>query len=128
MKNTILTLLLGLFLVFALTSCQSVPSDIPADLTEAELFKLAQDAYDEGSTKAAAVYYETIIERYGSNLSTFVSAKFELAHLLVKEKKYKEAEPILEEILGLYTDEYTSELPPEYKKLAEIDLAKIQKD
>ena len=128
MKKTIFTFLLGLFLICAITSCQSVPTDIPADLTETELFKLAQEAYDEGYTKAAAVYYETIIERYGSNLSTFVSAKFELAHLLVKEKKYKEAEPVLEEILGLYTDEYSSELPPEYKKLAEIDLAKIQKN
>ena len=54
-----------------------------------------------------------------------MTAKFELAHILVKEKKYEEAKPLLEEIIGFYTDDFSRILPPEYKKLAQIDLAKI---
>ena len=119
MKKKLITSILVFF------GCQSVPTDIQTDITEAELTKLAQAAYDNGNTKAATIYYETIIERFGDNPESFVSAKFELAHLLVKEKKYKEAKPILEEILGLYTEDFSNSLPPEYKKLAQIDLAKI---
>ena len=43
----------------------------------------------------------------------------------MKEKKYEEAKPLLEEIIGFYTDDFSRILPPEYKKLAQIDLAKI---
>ena len=125
MKKTIITTILISLFILAFIGCQSVPTDIPADVTEAELTKLAQAAYDNGNTKAAKVYYETIIERYGSNTESLIAAKFELAHLLVKEKKYEEAKPILEEILGFYPDGVSSSLPPEYKKLAQIDLAKI---
>lgn len=125
MKKTIITTILISLLSLAFFGCQSVPTNIPADTTEAELTKLAQAAYDNGNAKAAKVYYETIIERYGSNTESLIAAKFELAHLLVKEKKYEEAKPILEEILGFYPDGVPSSLPPEYKKLAQIDLAKI---
>jgi len=125
MKKTIITSILVLFTVLTFFGCQSVPTDIPTDITEAELTKLAQAAYDNGNTKAATIYYETIIERFGNNPESFVSANFELAHLLVKEKKYNDAKPILEEILGLYTEDFSNSLPPEYKKLAQIDLEKI---
>lgn len=126
MKKRIFISILVLFSLVAFFSCKSVQTTIPEDATEAQLTKLAQNAYDNGNTKAARFYYEAIIEKYGDNPESFVSAKFELAHLLVKEKKFKEAEPILEEILGLYNSEYSKTLAPEYKKLAEIDLAKIQ--
>ena len=125
MKKKLITSILVLFTILAFFGCQSVPTDIQTDITEAELTKLAQAAYDNGNTKAATIYYETIIERFGDTPERFVSAKFELAYLLVKEKKYKEAKPILEEILGLYTEDFSNSLPPEYKKLAQIDLAKI---
>ena len=125
MKKTIITSILVLFSILAFFGCQSVPTDIPLDATEAELTKLAQAAYDNGNTKAATIYYETIIERFGDNTSSLIAAKFELAHILVKEKKYEEAKPLLEEIIGFYTDDFSRILPPEYKKLAQIDLAKI---
>ena len=62
-------------------------------------------------------YYEAIVMRYGSNIKSLIAAKFEIAHLLVKDKKWDEARPILEEILSYY-DGNTTGLPPEYKKLA----------
>lgn len=125
MKKTIIKSILVSLLVLTFFACQSAPTEIPADLSEQELTKLAQASYDNGNIKAATAYYEAIIERFGDNPDSFVAAKFELAHLLVKEKKYDEAKPILEEILGLYTANEFNSLPPEYKKLVEIDLAKI---
>ena len=125
MKKTIITSILVLFTLLTFFGCQSTPTEIPADATESDLVRLAQDSYDAGNIKAATVYYETIINRFGSNLDSYISAKFELAHILVKEKKFEEAKPMLEEILGFYEDDTTLQLPPEYKKLAQIDLAKI---
>jgi outer membrane protein assembly factor BamD (BamD/ComL family) len=77
MKKKLITSILVLFTILAFFGCQSVPTDIQTDITEAELTKLAQAAYDNGNTKAATIYYETIIERFGDNPESFVSAKFE---------------------------------------------------
>ena len=124
MKKTVY-LILGFLTVFAIFGCQSNRAEISADATEAELTKQAQLAYDSGNSKLAKEYYETIIERFGDNTESLIIAKFELAHLYIKEQNYKKAQPILEEILGLYTADTTNTLPPEYKKLAQIDFAKI---
>ena len=67
---------------------------------------------------------ENALKAYEKFIETF-STKYELAHLYIKEKNYKNAKPILEEILGLYTADFSNTLPPEYKKLAQIDFAKI---
>ena len=124
MKKTVY-LIFGFLSVLAIFGCQSTQVVIPADATEAELTKQAQLAYDSGNTKAAKEYYEAIIERFGDNTETLVIAKFELAHLYIKEQNYKKAQPILEEILGLYEADFSKSLPPEYKKLTELDFAKI---
>jgi outer membrane protein assembly factor BamD (BamD/ComL family) len=124
MKKTVY-LILGFLTVLAIFSCQSTQVVIPADATETELTKQAQIAFDSGNSKLAKEYYETIIERYGNNTESLVIAKYELAHLYIKEKNYKKAKPILEEILGLYEADFSNTLPPEYKKLAQIDFAKI---
>ena len=124
MKKTVY-LILGFLTVLAIFSCQSTQVVILADATETELTKQAQIAFDSGNSKLAKEYYETIIERYGDNTESLVIAKYELAHLYIKEKNYKKAKPILEEILGLYEADFSNTLPPEYKKLAQIDFAKI---
>ena len=124
MKKTVY-LILGFLSVLAIFSCQSNQVVIPSDANATELTKKAQLAYDSGNTKAAKEYYEAIIERFGDDTETLIAAKFELAHLYIKEKNYKKAKPILEEILGLYEADFSNTLPPEYKKLAQIDFAKI---
>lgn len=124
MKKIVL-LTLGFLVFFAFIGCQSNHAVIPADASEAELTKQAQLAYDSGNSKAAKEYYEAIIERFGDDTESLVIAKYELAHLYIKEKDYKNAQPILEEILGLYTADFSNTLPPEYKKLTQIDFAKI---
>ncbi len=112
-------------LMFSISACKTVPKDISMDLTEAELLQLAQDSVDDNNNKAARVYYERIIMMYGSNYASLVVAEYELAHLDIKEKNYKDAKPALERIISYYDNpEIAPLLNPSYKKLAIVDLKK----
>ena len=112
-------------LVFLAAGCQSAPKDIPEALTADELVNLAQASYDKGNVKAAQAYYETIIIRYGSQMDKLVEAEYEIAHLKVKQKKWQQAIPDLQRIISYYETDTTGSLPPAFKKLAELDMAKI---
>ncbi len=117
------------FLFIALTvlavSCTSVPTEIPEDLTAREIVQYAQTAYDEGNTKIAEKYYQALLDRYGDDMNYYIEAKFEIAHLYIKKKKWDKAEPILKEILTIYENSLPGQYTPSFKKLAELDYAKI---
>ena len=105
--------------------CQTAPKDIPQNLTADELVNLAQDSYDKGNVKAAQAYYETIIIRYGDQMDKLVEAEYEIAHLKVKQKKWQQAIPDLQRSLSYYDTDTTGTLPAAFKKLAELDMAKV---
>ena len=109
----------------ALFSCQSVPKDIPEDLSARELVQSGQTALDNGNSKAAEAYYNALLERYGADPACYAEAKFEIAHLYVKKKNYRVAAPLLEEILRLYQNVPVGTLPPAFGRLAEVDYKKI---
>ena len=125
MKRTIYFFGACIALVFLAAGCQSAPKDIPEDLTAEELINLAQASYDQGNVKAAQAYYETIIIRYGHQMDKLVEAEYEIAHLKVKEKKWQQAIPDLQRILSYYESDVDGTLPPAFRKLVEIDMAKI---
>ncbi|MBQ8385596.1 MAG: hypothetical protein IJX45_10215 [Spirochaetaceae bacterium] len=125
MKRTIYFLGACIALAFLAVGCQSAPKDIPEALTADELVNLAQASYDKGNVKAAQAYYETIIIRYGSQMDKLVEAEYEIAHLKVKQKKWQQAIPDLQRIISYYETDTTGSLPPAFKKLAELDMAKI---
>ena len=125
MKRTIYFAGILLALIFFATGCQSAPKHIPQDLTADELINLAQASYDKGNVKAAQAYYEAIIIRYGDQMDKLVEAEYEIAHLKVKQKKWQQAIPDLQRILSYYESDVAGVLPPSFKKLAELDLAKI---
>ncbi len=106
-------------------SCASVPEDIPAGLTAEELVQLAQTSYDKGNVAAAEAYYEAILVRYHDDINAVIEAEYEIAHLKIKREKWQEAIPDLQRILSYYDLDVSGTLPPEYRKLAEIDLAKV---
>lgn len=109
-----------------LAGCTSVPLEADENLSEKELIQLAQASYDEGNTKAALFYYETVVDRFGNKDDSYIMAKYEIAHLYVKDGKFDEAKPILLDVLSFYEDEEAARhLNAAYKKLARIDLAKI---
>ncbi|MCR4714170.1 MAG: hypothetical protein K5751_07280 [Treponemataceae bacterium] len=117
---------LAALLIIISFSCYSVPKSVPEDLTKEELIQLAQDAYDDGNEKASIFYYQTIIERFGEDIGTRITAMFEIAHIYTKAQKWDEARPILEEIIAYFdTPDSALTLPQAYKKLAIIDWKKL---
>lgn len=115
------TLLSALFFV----ACSSVPKEIPESLTAQELIQLGQSNFESGNYKAALAYYNTTIERYADFPSFYIEARYEIGHLYMKQKKYKLASTVFTEIKEIYSKNAPGTLPAAFKKLAEIELAKI---
>ena len=124
MKKT--TIFAGLILA-ALTlfcGCQTVPKEISEELDARQLIQLGQDNYDNHHYKAAEIYFNTVLDRYGDDPKHFLEAKYELGHLYIKQKKYSAAYDNFNEILEIY-ESVPVGLPGSYKILCGIELAKI---
>lgn len=116
-----------ILLCLFLFSCTSVPKTAPTDASVEDLTLLAQNSLDVSNYKAAEFYYQTILNRYGSDLSVAVAAEYEIAHIRIKQKKWNDAKERLETILDYYDSDAAEYLAPHYRVLAEIDYAKIPK-
>lgn len=125
MKKTVLQIGAAALSLFFLFGCHSVPETIPGDLSSQQLIQLGQASFENGNIAAAELYYLTLIDRYGSDPALRVEALFEIAHMDVKKKKWNRAVPILREIERMYASEMAAVLPGAYRRLVEIDLAKI---
>ncbi len=117
--------LTALFFSVSMTSCRSTQIEIPDNMTAKQLIQQGQNSYESGKYKTAQFYYNTVIERFGDDKATYIEARYEIAHLYIKQKKYNKAQPILEEIIGLFKNAEPGTLPASYEKLAEIELKKI---
>ena len=127
MKRTILKSILALavFAVF-LSSCSTVPKEIPEDLTAQELIQKGQDAFERRNYKAALRYYNAVTERYADSPPVYAEASYEIGHLFMRQKKYEQAETVLQGLLDLYAAAAPGSLPGAYQKLAQIELDKIK--
>lgn len=128
MKKIIGIIFTALVSLYALSSCKTVPTQVPYEATELEIVQLAQNAFDAGNYNLAIEHYNTLIQRYGMDTSVYIEGRFEIAHIYLKQKKYSLAAPILQEILELYDSHAPGELPGSYRKLAQADYAKIPAD
>jgi len=108
-----------------LFSCKSTPVVISDDMTTKELIQKGQDAYQNNKYKNALAYYQAVVERSGDDKSAYIEARYEIGHLYMKQKKYKLAEPIFQEIKDMFLNSVPGTLPAAYNKLADIELAKI---
>lgn len=107
-------------------SCKTVPSEIPNDLTAAQLIQRGQDELANARYKSADAYYIAAIDRYGSDLKCYVEARYELAHSFYKQKRYEEAKIMFNEIISIFdSPDAAYRLQPKYKKLAQIQLEQI---
>jgi len=115
-----------LFTALALTliGCNST-KNIPDDLSAPQLLQRGQASLDASDYKTAEKYYLKTIEQYGNDTNTYIEAKYELAHLYIKTKRYDKAYDNLTEILELYDYAVAGTLPAAYKKLAQIEMDKI---
>lgn len=117
--------LLGVFFLYA---CASTPreEDVPEKFTPADLMLRAQESYDAGNITWARFYYQTVLDRFPNNESAVISAEFELAHILVKQKSWQDAYNRLMYILKKYEAGGSARLPPAYYKLTLIDLSRVK--
>lgn len=118
-------MILASALALALSSCGSVPKEIP-EMTSQELIQYGQTNYENSNYKAALAYFNTAVERFGDWPSVYVEARYEIGHVYMKQKKYSLAEPIFNEIIEIYRSSTPGTIPAAYNKLSQIELAKIQ--
>ena len=109
-------------------SCASVPqeSDIPEDATPTDLTEKALEAFDANNYKAAHAYYQIILKRFAFDPEACIAAEYEIAHLLIKERKWQQAYDALERIIAQYEGIGSMHLPPQYLKLAKIDYSRAK--
>ncbi|GHV75698.1 hypothetical protein AGMMS49942_05190 [Spirochaetia bacterium] len=110
--------------VFAL-SCSSVPTNIPDTITPAKLVQRAQEASDRNRYKLSLGYYEEILKRFPEDNDYVCAAEYEIGFIHYKQRKYDIAGSELRELLGKYDQSDAELLPPQYKILANIVIAKI---
>jgi outer membrane protein assembly factor BamD (BamD/ComL family) len=115
----------GLFLcVFLAAGCVSAPS-IPDTISPKELEQRAQEASDRNRYGQSLAYYQAILDRFPEDDNYGCAAEFEIAHIHYKQKKYELAESELRALLARYDQSDAELLPPQYKILANNDLATI---
>ncbi|HHU36079.1 MAG TPA: hypothetical protein GXZ47_02500 [Treponema sp.] len=130
MKHPIFSTIVAAIALFSLVSCATVPDpeSIPTDLSVAELSRRGQTELDNNNYKAAEVYYNLIVTRYGTDTAALTAAEFEIAHIRIKQEKYEDAASLLQNLIGRYETSGGAGLPPEYLALAKNDLEKIPKE
>ncbi|MFA6938080.1 MAG: hypothetical protein WCQ67_07595 [Treponema sp.] len=126
--NRFTTVVLILTSAALILSCASSKVEVADDITARELVQKAQESYDAGNTKLAEQYYTILLQRFGTDTSVYVEGRYELAHLYAKAKNYKDAVPMLQEIISIYENSKPGELPGAYHKLAENELKRIPAD
>ena len=126
MKVTIFKsmLIAALFSAF-FVACSSVPAEIPEDLTAQELIQKGQDSFERRNYKAALRYYNAVTERYADSPAVYAEASYEIGHLFMKQKKYAQAEEVLQGLLDLYVAAAPGTMPGAYQKLAQLEIDKI---
>ena len=107
--------------------CNTVPKEIPEDLDARQLIQLGQDSFDNLHYKAAELYFNTVLERFGDDPKHYLEAKYELGHLYLRQKKYSAAYDNFKEIEEIY-ESVPVGLPGSYRILCGIELAKIPEE
>jgi len=125
MKKTLLLLML-LPVLGWLGGCQTVPSEIPPDLSVADYFQKAQEASDAGKFGLALKYYQSFLERYPEERDRDLWARYEIALLYSKLKDETTALRLLDELLAQYAGDEAALLPQGPRVLAEKIKAKLQ--
>ena len=72
-------------------SCKTTEIVISNDASELEIIQTAQTAFDNGDKEGALKCYNKLLQLYGVNTATYVEGRYEIGHILLKEKKYEEA-------------------------------------
>ena len=129
LKNILRASLPALLMAVAVFPCTGLgknsKKEVPPEASDREIIQMAQEAFNNSNFKLAERYYNVLLQRYGTNTVDYIIGKFEIAHIAIRKKDYETAVPILTEIIDIYNETPTGELPPSYKVLAQNDLKKV---
>jgi len=114
-----------LLAAFAFAGCQTTPTEIEPDLSQAELIQLAQEASDAENWDAAVVYYEELTERFPNDRSSVATARYEIAFIEYKQGSFDAAKNGFEQVIGMYDFE-SQELPEWPLVLSQVLLQKME--
>jgi len=114
-----------LFAMLLLVSCATKSVVIPDDLTPMELIQRGQEASDKNRYSVALQYYQTIIERFPSDIDNICAAEYEIAFIHYKQKKYDLAKIEFNDLLERYNIPDEALLPAQFKILALKVLSRI---
>lgn len=122
----------GVFLlgfISFLISCASVPKEdkVPQDMEVIDMIQKAQEAFETNNYRGAKKWYEIILHRFGNSPAVRAEAEYEIAHILTKKRKWKDAYLLLKTIIERYEAKDGMRLPPEFYKLAKMDYEKVIK-
>ncbi|HUW41440.1 MAG TPA: hypothetical protein VMV90_10535 [Rectinemataceae bacterium] len=112
-------------LALSLGACYTVPKTIPQNLTAQQLVQKAQDESDASNYKASLVYYQALIDRYGSDPAFLCEGEYELAFIAYKEGRLADSKAGFEKLLAIYAGPNGDSLPQGYKILGQKILAHV---
>ena len=107
--------LLLLAVVVGFAACKTVPTEIPDDLSQAELIQLAQESADSENWEAALAYYQALLDRFPQDKGATVAAQYEMAFIEYKRGNVDEAQAGFERLLGLY--DFEGNTLPQWPKI-----------
>jgi tetratricopeptide (TPR) repeat protein len=114
-----------ILLLFLFNAC-ATKAELSDTMAPAELVQRAQEASDRNRYSLSLEYYQAILDRFPSNSDYVCEAEYEIGLIHSKQKKYELAKTELTDLLARYKQIDAELLPPQYKILAEIVVARIE--
>lgn len=93
---------IALSAVLLITACQTVPEQIPEDLSKQEFFQRAQEYMDDLNWDAAMYYLEEFKLRFPEDDGNIAAADYQLALIHYKLDRFEQAEQGFTDILARY--------------------------
>lgn len=110
---------------FLALSCATRPGPVPEGLSVLELIQRGQEASDRNRFAVALNYYQTILERFPHDMDAVCAAEYEIAFIHYKQRNFDLAREKFNALLARYDSPDAALLPPQFKILSNIVLARM---
>ena len=124
-KDGMRFLIATLLICFLSASCANRPAVITDDMTPMEFIQRGQEASDRNRFSLAMQYYEALIERFPTDIDSVIAAEYEIAFIHYKQNRFDIARSGFNELLERYDTPDEALLPPQFKILSNIVLARM---
>jgi len=132
-KNTVSWLTAAFLVMFLGVSCATGTVLIPDDLTPMELIQRGQEASSRNRFPLALQHYRILLERFPDDLYFVCAAEYEIAFIYYRRqarrvpwrRDFYEARMKFYNLLERYDSPDAELLPPQFRVLSEVVLARI---